>query len=120
MSKEMTDEEAINILKQYADDIENAEVFFALQKGGQKRISEAQVKAIKIFITLRHFGINVVTTNLFMALYGKSRASALNILHLLGDRGVLTLVHGKKNKMLRYILSPKFTDTYEKTPARKI
>ena len=108
----MKAEELIVEIKEYVKSIDRTKVYYTLRKLGHRRISDAQIEAVCIFIALRHFGIEIIGTNLFKTFYDKTRTAIHSILHLLGDRGVITLVHGKKNSQLRYVLNPKFTEQY--------
>jgi len=98
----------LEIIRREASAIEDSTVFYVLRLMNLKRVSSSQIKTVKLFLALRRYGMNIVSTNLFLALYGKTRAACLSILHLLGDKGVLTWVRQRKNGPLRYMLSEKF------------
>ena len=105
--------EAIDEVKKQIQLIPSEHVFYALRQMKLRNISEQQINTVKIFLALRHFGLNIIPTTLFKELYGRTYSNALRILHLLGDKKVLMLVRNKKTGPMRYILSETFLSFYE-------
>lgn len=100
-------------IREAIDKFENSTIYFTTKQMHVHRVSEQQIFAIKIFLALREAGIVIVTSHLFMSLYGRSRAGSLQMLHELGDKGILTLVKNKKSGPLRYMLSTMFLEYYQ-------
>lgn len=115
----MKDEEIVGEIKAEMRKIDDVKIHFTLKKMKLSRISSAQVRSVKIFLALREMGLNIVTTNVFYAVYGKSRSNILTVLHLLGDKGVLTWIRRNKSGPLRYMLSEKFLNLWNPNIERK-
>ena len=109
----MKDEEVISRVKEAIEQIDNADVYFALKKMRIRGISEQTVKTVKIFLALRQMGVSVVSSHLFSIFYDASHNAAIAILHRLGDKKVLTFVRENAKGPLRYVLGTEFLQYYE-------
>ena len=90
------------------ESIDHAKVYYTLRQVHVRLISDDTVRAVKVFIALRKFGMTVVTTHMFHGFYGTTPANVVSLLHRLGDKGILTLVKNMKPGVFRYCLSEKF------------
>lgn len=108
----MSGEEVLRLVREYMKTIEDSRIYFTLRKMKLKHFGEGTIRAVKVFLALHHFQLDIVGTNLFGELYGTSSAATLAQLHRLGDKGVLTLVRGGKFGQLRYMLSRKFLEHF--------
>ena len=104
--------EIIAKVNECIESYDDARIYFTLRTMHIRQISEQQIHMIKIFLALRTFGLQVISTHMILSFYSKSRGSALAILHGMGDKGILTLITNEKSGPLRYVLSPKFLEFY--------
>jgi len=105
-------ETALDEIKKYARKLDDAKIYYTLQVLKVKRIRETQITILKIFLSLRHFNINIVNVSLLEVI---GLTNIYSTLHLLGDKGILTWVKGSgiKGARLKYALSEKFIQKFE-------
>lgn len=115
----MSVDDALKQIEKHIETIENTDIYYTLKKLKVRYTSEATIRAIKIFIACKYYGIDIVTSSIFYYFYGSSRTSALSQLHILGDKGILTLLKGNSKGLLRYMLSEKFNEHFYKNTEHK-
>lgn len=110
----MSGEEIVEKIREQAKTYEESKIYYTLRIMKVRRASDAQTRIVKNMLALRHFGMNIVPSGILYGLYGKSRSALLGVLHLLGDKGILTLIRNQSQGELRYMLSQKFTELWDK------
>ena len=95
--------------------LDDGKVHYTMKRMHLRRISEAQRRAVKIFLACREFGMTIVPSTVFRGFFATGSAGALAMLHQLGDKGVLTLVKNDHPGALRYMLSERFLELWNLT-----
>ena len=115
----MSGEEVAEKIREQARTYEESKIYYTLRIMKVRRASDAQTRIVKNMLALRHFGMNIVPSGVLYGLYGKSRSALLGVLHLLGDKGVLTLIRNQSQGELRYMLSQKFIELWDKNTEKR-
>ena len=100
--------EFINLVRVKAQQYDEAKIYYTLRSLKIKHITSKQVRAIQCFLALRDLGFKFVTTQLFASVMNISSIAAGELLHRLGDKGIIVLLRELKHRSFRYMLSEMF------------
>lgn len=105
--------QAIELIRDYYDKLENWRIVWAFKKLKMKFIREATVELMKVCLALNAYGLPI-TTRLASSILEKGVATIGMSLHILGDKKCLILKRGLTGSYgsNEWVVSPLFMDNY--------
>ena len=113
--KTLTAMQAMELVQDYAKDIEEFRVVFAFKRMRVKPIFKSTVALMKACIAIHDFGLPITTETLSLVT-GSRRSNFTRRLHMLGDRKCLLLKRrdiSPQGQPLEWTIDPLFLENYK-------
>lgn len=104
MSQTLTIEDVLALIKEEAESLDDATIYYALRQYKYKPILRSTLPFVKLCVAIDGLGL-IITSRLLESFYG---GDTLRRLHNLGDKHVLTLKRKLGQHALEWLVHPAF------------
>jgi len=104
-------DEVLKLIEQRFNDIEDHRIYYSLRDMKVRWIGSSGREMVKFCVAIDEMGLPI-TTPLVATLMDKAPSNVRTSLHHLGDKKIITLIHGGKSPIQKWFLSSIYKECY--------